>query len=544
MGTNPTPNHNFPVPNLTEPGPAYATDVNTCLNEIDTALGGTVTGPGSAVVDLSQQPTTGDISADGYNLSNVRSVEFQNQSGTLVGSQDVNCLYVNQNNLGFNNNDGYFIQLTDGNTPFVTSLLTNLTFAPANITTNTIILPTATYNTLNVNTGGGAITITLPVANLITPTPQGRVFFINDIDQNFGVNNCTIQVTGGSGNLIYGGNLLIGVSSFPLNATGQNLMIYTDGSSKWYVMMFNQFNYYGQPINYAGASRINMDDTCGLNMPGYFLPNTGNTTNLVGAVSVTSYGPDTGTISVDIASGLTPTVAFAVLSNVANGIQSTATAGISTNTMGTIQSNKSTGGFVMNGGPNDWPTFTSDRSRTVCYPIQVGYSGTSAGFAMATGWGCYSSGDAITTNTVNTNLQTLLLPAPHNGSTISSVSVVFAVSDPHSGGIAGITFPKISVTCRQLGSGVSYGSPVYLSSSNTQTFPTPGSAAIWYNTNRSQLLTYTCNQNNVVDTTQYTYSLYIEDENNGSSGMTNAVAGNIYVGVQVNYTTIPNMQFP
>ena len=49
----------------------------------------------------------------------------------------------------------------------------------------------------------------------------------------------------------------------------------------------------------------------------------------------------------------------------------------------------------------------------------------------------------------------------------------------------------------------------------------------------------TCNQNNVIDITQYQYDVTIVDENGA-----NSIAGSNYWGLSTSYTSIQNMAFP
>jgi hypothetical protein len=68
-----------------------------------------------------------------------------------------------------------------------------------------------------------------------------------------------------------------------------------------------------------------------------------------------------------------------------------------------------------------------------------------------------------------------------------------------------------------------------LSSTATQTFsPTPANVTAWIDGGVNQLLAYTCNQNNVVDNTQYAYYALVTDENGSGSQ-----AGNEYLRVGV-----------
>lgn len=228
-----SPNLKMNVPNLTDPGPDYATNIsNALLNNIDPHNHDGVNG--GVLINIAGQLIEGDLQLDGYNLGTTRTVEFNNQSGTLTGSQDVNCLYVNQNNLGFNDHNGTFHPLTGVNPAIFLNLI------PQAVTTNFTILPNATYNSLQVNLSSPS-TITLPVAAAITPTSAGRCFFINDVANNLVTNPLTIMVAGASGNHIYFNSAI--VTSITLDVNSQGIFIYTDGISNWFVLPFAKNSY-------------------------------------------------------------------------------------------------------------------------------------------------------------------------------------------------------------------------------------------------------------------------------------------------------------
>ena len=100
----------YTIPSLVTVGPEYAQEINTALAAIMTHNHDGV--DAGASIDIAAQVCNEDLSLEAHNLTNVRSVAFDNQPSALTGSQDVNCIYVNQENLGFNNNDGIFVPIT------------------------------------------------------------------------------------------------------------------------------------------------------------------------------------------------------------------------------------------------------------------------------------------------------------------------------------------------------------------------------------------------------------------------------------------------
>jgi hypothetical protein len=217
------------IPNLTTPGTQYASEISEDLQQIEDFI--------NAPFNIAGQSIANDLSLDGYNLTNVRGVQFLSQPSKLSGSQDVNEIYVNQNNLGFNNSNGVFVPITNGNTLAITTLpFTNFTIRL--ISSNSTILPTDTYNVINVNSFPGPITITLPIASVIQPQASGRLFLIRDVAFNAGTNNITIQVAPGSGN-VFGDTQ---GTSFTLASNGGYVAIYTDGVSAWFTWSQNNYN--------------------------------------------------------------------------------------------------------------------------------------------------------------------------------------------------------------------------------------------------------------------------------------------------------------
>ncbi len=100
----------LPIPIVgVEPGPQYATDINSCLTIIDTH--NHTPGYGVAI------PSDGlDINADlpfnDNNLTEARSIRFQSQGAPLALGSDLGCLYEVNDDLYFNDGLGNQIRLT------------------------------------------------------------------------------------------------------------------------------------------------------------------------------------------------------------------------------------------------------------------------------------------------------------------------------------------------------------------------------------------------------------------------------------------------
>ena len=132
--------------------------------------------------------------------------------------------------------------------------------------------------------------------------------------------------------------------------------------------------------------------------------------------------------------------------------------------------------------------------------------------------------------------QVLVLKGLHNGATLSTITVALSVTTAHSGVPASL--PQLFVERYNVTAGGAVAS-VALSSSDPQLFtPAPGTGAAWVAGNVIQPLVYTCNQNNVIDTSQYLYIAVLYDENGA-----NSQSGNKYLSVAYGYTAIADMRF-
>lgn len=179
----------LPVP-TEEPGPEWATELNTAFGSVDSH--NHTTGYGAQV------PTAGlninaDLTFNSYNATQLRSARFNNQSSALVLAADINSVYVAGGNLYYNNASGTSIQLTAGSAlnaasiggiggdyatstasvfytaASVTFSFTSNTNTPANINAGSIIIrePAASSNAITLKSPvslASGYDITLPTA--------------------------------------------------------------------------------------------------------------------------------------------------------------------------------------------------------------------------------------------------------------------------------------------------------------------------------------------------------------------------------------------
>ena len=115
------------------------------------------------------------------------------------------------------------------------------------------------------------------------------------------------------------------------------------------------------------------------------------------------------------------------------------------------------------------------------------------------------------------------IPPLHNGATITAVSLFFEVTSSHAN--VPQFFPSIDI--RRVQVGIGGGTDVSLRSGGPVS-ATAATGLAWYDSGAMQVLTFTPNQNNVVDSTQYFYYVTLVDENG-----THAISGNLYYAVEV-----------
>lgn len=146
----------LPIPIVTQdPGPQYATDLNTCLTLIDqhnhqTGSGQQITPPG---LNINQ-----DLPFGSNNATQLRTARFTAQSGPLASSgTDIGCVYVASADLYYNDTNGNQVRLTQaGSIAGAIGSITGLV-PPANVTYNapsqTFIFQSTTATAANLDAG-------------------------------------------------------------------------------------------------------------------------------------------------------------------------------------------------------------------------------------------------------------------------------------------------------------------------------------------------------------------------------------------------------
>ena len=340
--------------------------------------------------------------------------------------------------------------------------------------TNLTILASAVYNLINVSTTTTAVTITLPVAATLA---NGRFFYINDVGNNAQNNNITIQIASGSGNVLNANGSTS--SSVIINSNGGSCIVYTDGSNNFYFSSFSQLIYTGQTIELI--------------------------------TSELEFATGSSLVQVNSASA-----SFGGTNNFTSGSTANFEAG-STVEMAAF------------------PNFQSAQTRNLVQSVGIG----SVYSFIATSWTNY--GTYIVSGSSDGNQWQIPLIRTHNGATLSQIVISFQVGVSHAGVPAQLPtmtvyqMPYTSITGSKLSS-VDPQSNFALTPFGAARVISSGSN--WYNSNNLQYMQYNCNQNDVIDNTNYHYVAIIEDES-GANGQ----AGNTYYSVCLVFNTINNLSW-
>lgn len=176
----------IPIPGV-DPGEEYAVLISDDLNKIASH-----THTGASNSDGNKIPTAGlninaDISVQSNNITNSRSIRFIDQSSSLIGPGDLDCIYFENGNLWINNGSATPIQITSGNLVNVTS--TN-NYKVLDISTNHTINSSDTDILFSCNTIIGNVIITLPLASSV---PIGRFYIVKDTSGTSETHSITVN---------------------------------------------------------------------------------------------------------------------------------------------------------------------------------------------------------------------------------------------------------------------------------------------------------------------------------------------------------------
>jgi hypothetical protein len=270
---------------------------------------------------------------------------------------------------------------------------------------------------------------------------------------------------------------------------------------------------------------------------GFITVDVGSTINL-GSIVFSVLAGNFGKI--DMQSGSDLTVDAGALIDVLSGglIQLDTGAILAANGVSTIRLNTAAalrsivpGGIQLAGGSGDWPTCNPARNRSWMVNAALGNESFAAGWAVGT------PTLILGATAPSSSTQILIIPATHNGATLSSVSFRFIVAGTHANPPA--TMPAFNVLRQILTPGGLSVAPDSLGG-GTQSPATPATGALWDASHFIQDFDYLCSANNVIDNSQYFYYVTINEETGA-----NALGGNKYFNAIIcNYTGINDMRFP
>ena len=526
------------VPTAQTPGELYANDLsNDLITRIAPHTHTGVANLDGYQLDADSLNLTMDINFNGTNLDNVRSLRLDVQTSPLNGAQDVNSVYDTAGDLWFNDGTGTAIRITENGGVVTSSAF--LSFTGQTVSTATYTIPNnATFNLVNIAaTTTFMSTITLPLISAISVQPVSRFFLFVDTGDNSGTNPITIQVAGGSGNTINVNG--IGESLVVINGDGQSALLFTNGDGVWQYLPFGQNTYYeGQSLTFLASSLLTVESGADIVLNGGIVlggPSViSGTSTLTANITVSSGSlilQNTGSILAEVPNciqitavqGLELSTAESVQINVPNALAVNVSNGIALTAANALTSNV-TGGIVLSGGSNDYPTFNPPR--TVSYSFSIGPListdyGTSGWVANGVIW------------TGGPNPVGVHLPMLHNAATLNSISIkMFNQTGSRTPPGQAAQFVMYG---QALADGTSSSSLYPLQHGNFILGSATAPSALYTNSNIVSM-TASSLSNNVINTAANMYFLLLTDEAGSNS------VNNQYIAVVLNYT-ISNMQF-
>jgi len=200
-----SPNMNLPVPVVgVDPGPDYATNINSCMSNIDQHNHSFGQG---VQINPTGININSDLSFNSNNATNLRTSRYSSQSAVLTNPTDIDCVYVVGVDLYYNDGNGNNIRITQsgsvtGSAGTITGLpsgtasasfsagtftFLGATNTPATMAIGPIVLGNATANSKTItiapnNSIASNYNLTLPAAppastNYVTLDNSGNLSF-------------------------------------------------------------------------------------------------------------------------------------------------------------------------------------------------------------------------------------------------------------------------------------------------------------------------------------------------------------------------------
>lgn len=252
MPSSISPNMGLVVPTVSqEPGPLWATDINSCLGIIDQH--NHTSGQGVPI------PTAGininaDLPLNSFNLTTVNTVRFQALSGSLAGtSPNLGCIYVAGVDLYYNDISGNIVRLTSGGAVNATSSGISSGTATASFSGGVLVVDSNTNTPGNIKAGsylmgdgttdGYFVTVQPPVLaasySLTLPTVPASTSVLGiDSSGNIGAVTTAVAATGANqiansrtratGSTVAAGGVAISNSSGTFSTTSTSFVTITN----------------------------------------------------------------------------------------------------------------------------------------------------------------------------------------------------------------------------------------------------------------------------------------------------------------------------
>jgi len=173
MSTVLSPNMSLPVPVVsTEPGPAWANDINACMSILDQHSH--IAGSGVQITPAAMN-INADLTFGGFNATTVKSVRFQSQGSNLTSPSDIGCLYEKNADLYYNDGVGNVIRITQsGSVTGAAGTITGLPSgtASASYSGGTFTFQSATLTPATLATGPLVIGTSTSGSKTITLSPS------------------------------------------------------------------------------------------------------------------------------------------------------------------------------------------------------------------------------------------------------------------------------------------------------------------------------------------------------------------------------------
>jgi hypothetical protein len=521
MPNPPTPNMNLIPPTVSGDFDEWGQELNEDLSILDSHTH--QIGSGVPITPLGLNINT-DLSIQGNNINLVRALRMNNQSSSLAGPGDVLEIYPINGDLWYNNAAGVPVRLTNG-----TSIASNATastiFPQTSASSSFTILSSATYIQVLCNTTSVACTVNLPSAASVG---AGRYFIITDVSNNAATHNITINPNGTD-------TILQENSAVVFVWNGQSAFFTPDGSNNWN-LTGNFKPVIGSAETLTNNGTISNEGT--IQNHTTIANGDSSTTSYSGGALVTGQIIQTAETLITGGGSITTSTLLSgdgyIIAGFPESITTTVASGIASGIAG---------GIALTGGAADWITFGGNPRSHPIWSSIIPVSLNSSTWDMDTGASpefnpYFGSVVQITTSSslVPNNPLVFTIP-PHNGATLASVTLSFAVANLHSSGVPQ-NFPNMSVIRTSFPVNNAEPTSVWLNSSLGIPLSTTDSGTVWYNGYELQQFTYTCNQNNIIDTSQYVYNVVLYGEYG-----THSATGNVFFGILCDYNNILNMQF-